>query len=59
VAERAGHICVAIRQEEAGRAVVKIRVQPAVKIVAACAVGCCERGSRGCVSGIRGLLPIR
>lgn len=55
----AGHIRVAIGQQETGRAVVELGVQPIVKGMAARAVRRCKRGSGRWMRRIRRLLPIR
>jgi len=55
----AGHIRVAIGQQESGRAVVELGVQPIVKRMAVGAVRGCKRRSGGWMRRIRRLQPIR
>jgi len=58
VAGSAGHVRVAVRQQEPCCAVVKCRSQPAVKFVATLAIAGGEGGSGAGVRGICGVLPI-
>lgn len=58
VAAGAGHVGVSIRQSKSRAAVIEFGVEPAVKIVAALAIGGCEGRSCACVGRIRGALPI-
>jgi hypothetical protein len=55
----AGHVCVAIGQQEPGRAVVEFGVEPSVKGMAVRAVRGCKRSSGRWMRRVRRLLPIR
>ena len=58
VARRARHVRVAVGQQEARRAVIKFRAQPAIKKMTPLAVARCERRPSARVGGIRRVLPV-
>jgi len=58
VAQRARHIRVSRRQQKAGRAVIELRSQPAIKRMAPLTISRRKRRTSAGVRWVRGALPI-